>query len=154
MTFNCKMVPHITLRSIARNTSLDPIFAKHEPLLAEKLATLNHEVAKVSADLKSALAAKLITKHREEGANAITDADMRRWLLPDTHPGQIKTVSRSQTAQGSYSQASRDVPREDPAWGVEGMGGPVQHRPRLAGAFAGSAHRLPPGMASEDGRGQ
>jgi adenine-specific DNA-methyltransferase len=40
-TFACKTVPHITLKSIARNTSLDPIFAKHEPILAEKLATLN-----------------------------------------------------------------------------------------------------------------
>jgi adenine-specific DNA-methyltransferase len=40
-TFACKTVPHITLKSIARNTSLDPIFAKHEPLLADKLATLN-----------------------------------------------------------------------------------------------------------------
>jgi adenine-specific DNA-methyltransferase len=38
-TFACKTVPHITLKSIARNTSLDPIFARHEPILAEKLAT-------------------------------------------------------------------------------------------------------------------
>jgi adenine-specific DNA-methyltransferase len=36
-TFACKTVPHITLKSIARNTSLDPVFAKHEPMLAEKL---------------------------------------------------------------------------------------------------------------------
>ncbi|PYJ80762.1 MAG: site-specific DNA-methyltransferase, partial [Verrucomicrobia bacterium] len=33
VTFHCKTVPHITLKSIARNTSLDPIFAKHEPIL-------------------------------------------------------------------------------------------------------------------------
>ena len=100
MTFNCETVPHIQLKSIARNTSLDPIFAKHEPILADKLADLNHEVAKVSADLKSALAAKLIKKHREEGANAITDADMRRWLLPDTHPGQIKTTPARKPLKG------------------------------------------------------
>jgi adenine-specific DNA-methyltransferase len=31
-----KTVPHITLRSIAQNTALDPIFAKHEPILKEK----------------------------------------------------------------------------------------------------------------------
>jgi len=37
VTFNCKSVPHITLKSIARNTSLDPIFAKHEPILATAL---------------------------------------------------------------------------------------------------------------------
>lgn len=40
-TFECKTVPHITLRSIARNTALDEIFAKHEPVLADKLARLN-----------------------------------------------------------------------------------------------------------------
>ena len=28
-----KRIPHITLRSIAQNTALDPIFAKHEPIL-------------------------------------------------------------------------------------------------------------------------
>ena len=78
-------MPHITLKSIARNTSLDPIFAKHEPILAEKLQKLNHEVAKVGAVLKEKLVEKLIHKHREAGANAVTDADTRRWLLPDTH---------------------------------------------------------------------
>jgi len=100
LTFDCETVPHITLRSIARNTSLDPIFTKHEPLLAKKLTALNREAAKASADLKSALIAKLITKHREEGANAITDADMRRWLLPDTHPGQIKTAPARKPLKG------------------------------------------------------
>lgn len=30
MTFQCKTVPHITLKSITRNTSLDPIFARHD----------------------------------------------------------------------------------------------------------------------------
>ena len=37
-----KTVPHITLRSIAQNTALDPIFAKHEPILKEKLDSLNN----------------------------------------------------------------------------------------------------------------
>ena len=37
-----KKVPHITLKSIAQNTALDPIFAKHEPILREKLDTLNN----------------------------------------------------------------------------------------------------------------
>ena len=35
-----RTVPHITLKSIAQNTNLDPIFAKHEPILDEKLAAL------------------------------------------------------------------------------------------------------------------
>lgn len=90
LTFECKTVPHITLKSIARNTSLDPIFAKHEPILAEKLERLNREVAKVGAALKEKLVEKLIRKHREDGANAVTDADMRRWLLPDTQPVLIR----------------------------------------------------------------
>jgi adenine-specific DNA-methyltransferase len=85
VTLECKLVPHITLKSIARNASLDPIFARHEPILAEKLERLNREVRKVSTALKEEMVKKLIRKHREEGANAITDADTRRCLLPDTH---------------------------------------------------------------------
>lgn len=99
-TFQCKTVPHITLKSIARNTSLDPIFAKHEPILAEKLAALNAEVAKVGASLKEKLVEKLIRKHREQGANAVTDADKRRWLLPDTHATLIRTLPASKPLKG------------------------------------------------------
>ena len=39
-----KTVPHITLKSIANNTALDPIFAKHEPILKEKLDILNKKL--------------------------------------------------------------------------------------------------------------
>lgn len=92
MTFDCKTVPHITLKSIARNTSLDPIFARHEPLLNQALAALNQALAPVDASLKQRLAAKLVVKHREQGASAVTDADQRRWLLPGTHPAAIKEV--------------------------------------------------------------
>ena len=95
VTFNCQTVPHITLRSISRNTSLDPIFARHEPILAEKLAALNREAAGVGTDLKSALADKLIDKHRKEGIRAVTDADVRRWLLPDAPPERIGTAPAS-----------------------------------------------------------
>ena len=89
-TFDCRTVPHITLKSIARNTSLDPIFARHEPILAERLAALNAALGKAGAALKDKLAAKLIRKHREEGASAVTDADIRRWLLPGTQPGLLR----------------------------------------------------------------
>ncbi len=99
-TFSCKTVPHITLKSIARNTSLDPIFARHEPVLAEKLEKLNREVAKVGAALKEKLAEKLIAKHRELGANAVSDADVRRWLLPDTQPALIKPVPARNPLKG------------------------------------------------------
>ncbi len=36
--FVCKTVPHITLRSIARNVALDAIFTRHQPVLDAKRA--------------------------------------------------------------------------------------------------------------------
>lgn len=99
-TFQCRTVPHITLKSIARNSSLDPIFAKHQLILAEKLEKLNHELAKVSTTLKEKLVEKLIYKHREEGANAVTDADTRRWLLPGTSPVLIKAYPARKPLKG------------------------------------------------------
>jgi adenine-specific DNA-methyltransferase len=89
-TFACKTVPHITLKSIARNTSLDPIFARHEPVLAERLLALNAALAQATPQLKDKLAAKLVAKHREQGASAVSDADIRRWLLPGTHPAHLR----------------------------------------------------------------
>ncbi len=131
LTFDCKTVAHITLRSIARNASLDPIFDKHEPILTEALAALNDAGAKVSPALKKKLAEKLIAKHRTEGVYAVTDADMRRWLLPDANPAwltpvaarrQLKAVTARQAAnyrekipQGEWRdwQAPFDT---DPDW--------------------------------------
>ena len=92
LTFDCRTVPHVTLRSIARNTSLDPIFSRHEPILADRLATLNHGLATATPDLKRKLVEKLIAKHRRDGATAVSDADIRRWLLPDTPPDWINPV--------------------------------------------------------------
>src|SRR5262249_31490816 len=43
--FRYKTVPHITLRSIAQNTHLDPIFATHEPILEVRLAACNTALA-------------------------------------------------------------------------------------------------------------
>ena len=94
LTLRCKRVPRITLNSIAHNTSLDPLFAKHEPMLAEKLASLNDALRHVDDKLKSALVAKLISKHRQQGANGVADADVRRWLLPDAPAASIKRVRR------------------------------------------------------------
>ena len=96
LTLRGKRVPRITLNSIAHNTSLDPVFAKHEPKLAEKLASLNEALDDMDDKLKSALVAKLISKHRQQGANGITDADIRRWLLTDAPATAIKrTPARS-----------------------------------------------------------
>ena len=83
-----KTVPHITLRSIAQNTALDPIFAKHEPILAEKLETLNLALTEVTSEIRTKLLSKLAAKERSEGKRAITDADRRRWQLPPFTGGQ------------------------------------------------------------------
>jgi adenine-specific DNA-methyltransferase len=80
--FKYKTVPHITLKSIAQNTNLDPIFAKHEPILHAKLAACNAALEKVTDDLRRKLVAKLAAKQKAEGKKSITDADRRRWELP------------------------------------------------------------------------
>ncbi len=79
-----KTVPHITLKSIAQNTALDPIFVKYEPILKGKLDTLNRALAEVTPEIRSKLLSKLAEKERREGKRAITEADRRRWILPDT----------------------------------------------------------------------
>jgi len=81
-SFIYKAVSHIQLRSIAQNTALDPIFARHAPILAEKLAALNRELAAVSDGVRTKLLSKLVAKERAEGKKSITDADRRRWQLP------------------------------------------------------------------------
>ncbi len=43
-----KQAPHITLKSIAQNTALDPIFEKHEPILKEKLDALNNNLSQIT----------------------------------------------------------------------------------------------------------
>jgi len=83
-TFECRTVPHITLKSIAQNHALDPIFDKWEPVIAEKLATLNKVLAKsVTKNLGKKLLLKLQEKIQSEGKKSITDADERRWKLPE-----------------------------------------------------------------------
>jgi adenine-specific DNA-methyltransferase len=81
-TFDCKTVPHITLKSIAQNVALDSIFAKHQPILDEKLAALNAALNAVTPELRQRLAMKLMEKEKREGKKSITDADRRRWQLP------------------------------------------------------------------------
>jgi adenine-specific DNA-methyltransferase len=107
-TFRCRTVSHITLKSIARNTSLDPIFAKHEPILAEKLAALNKALAKhATADLRERLADKLRRKEREEGKKSVTEADRRRWILPKVNHGGTEATEKTKSpGSGSASSAS------------------------------------------------
>ncbi len=83
-TFDCKTVPHIKLKSIARNQALDPIFEKWAPVLAEKLAALNNALtASVTKKIRSGLLQKLQDKILKQGRRAVTDADERRWRLPE-----------------------------------------------------------------------
>jgi adenine-specific DNA-methyltransferase len=82
--FFYKTVPHITLKSIAQNSGLDPIFARHQLILDAKLKTLNTTLKKVDSRLRRRLETKLTEKQHREGKRSITDADRRRWLLPDS----------------------------------------------------------------------
>lgn len=85
--FRYKTVPHITLKSIAQNTNLDPIFAKHEPILDARLADANAALEQVTGKLRQELRMKLALKQKQEGKKAITDADRRRWDLPEKGKG-------------------------------------------------------------------
>ncbi len=78
-----KTVPHITLKSIAQNQALDSIFEKWEPVLAEKLETLNSALSNVTPEFTTKLKVKLAEKERVKGKRAITEAETRRWQLPD-----------------------------------------------------------------------
>ena len=80
--FLCKTVPHIELRGIAQSPTLDPIFAKHEPILETKLGATNAALKHVSDRLRNDLRSKLALKQKHDGKKAITDADRRRWDLP------------------------------------------------------------------------
>ncbi len=79
--FTYTTVPHITLKSIAQNAALDPIFARHQSILDAKLNQLNSALASVTPELRRKLAEKLTDKERLEG-KSVTDSDRRRWQLP------------------------------------------------------------------------
>ena len=115
-TFQCKTVPHITLKSIARNTSLDPIFAKHEPILDAQLgdAERGAEAGHAGAAAEACRQAER-TSRSARGRRPITDADRRRWELPkkawehwevpfDTDPDWPKAL---QDAVSEYRKAWR-----------------------------------------------
>lgn len=83
--FNYRTAPHITLGSIAQNAALDPILAKHEPMLAAAAKRCNEALAAAMADdpdLRVTLRRKMDAKQKAEGKRSLTDADERRWILP------------------------------------------------------------------------
>jgi len=77
-----KTVPHITLSEVVSCEAIDSVAAKWEPILATKLDALNLALSKIAPELRTNLQAKLIKKEQREGKRAVTDADRRRWLLP------------------------------------------------------------------------
>lgn len=119
--FRYKTVPHITLGSIAQNRSLDPIFAKHEVILDERLRACSLALAGITDEVRHRLQAKLVAKQRAEGKRAITDADTRRWSLPakggafehwtvpfDTDPDWPATLCDAVTAYRAAWRAKMD----------------------------------------------
>ena len=76
--FKYRTVPHISLKSIAQNTNLDPIFAKHDPVLDAALVACERALEQVAPTLREKLATRFRVRPRRE----TTEADRRRWLLP------------------------------------------------------------------------
>lgn len=128
--FYYKTVPHITLKSIAQNKGLDPIFTRHEPILSARLAELNATLKAIAAPqamaLHQKLVAKLLAKHVAEGSNAVTDADYRRCLLPGTdtvliQPGKKITPKQVEAYRAAIPPTAAwrewEVPFDaDPEW--------------------------------------
>lgn len=81
--FHYKTVPHVTLKAIAQNTNLDPILARHDSILNDRLTACNATLSRVTHKLRQTLVAKLISKQKSEGRKSITEADRRRWELPN-----------------------------------------------------------------------
>lgn len=113
--FEYETIPHISLNTITRNSSLDALAQTWEPILAEKLAALNTALAHVTPAIRTTLQRKLVAKEKQEGKRAISDADRRRWLLPqdqwqewevpfDTDPDWPDAL---ETALSAYRQAWR-----------------------------------------------
>ena len=112
--FKYKTVPHITLGAIAQNQNLDPIFAKHEPILAAALAAANNALSKVTASVFEKLKAKLVEKEKREKKKSITDADRRRWLLPPGNRDPKEKLTVDVSFKGWYDW---EVPFDtDPDW--------------------------------------
>ena len=83
--FELKSLPHIQLgRDIAQNVELDPIFEKYKKIINDNLISLNSSLGALSNSSRATLVKKLASKVLNEGMRAVTDADLRRFLLPTT----------------------------------------------------------------------
>ncbi|RKU27806.1 site-specific DNA-methyltransferase [Candidatus Poribacteria bacterium] len=104
---------HIKLSDIANNVALDPIFAKHDPILAEKLMMLNGELRHVTPEIRQKLQQKLAAKKSRE----ITDTERRRWNLPETAWEEWEVPFDTDQAWPEALQAALIAYRE--AWRVK-----------------------------------
>lgn len=109
-----KTVSHITLKSIAQNPNLDPVFAKHEPILDTALAACSAALKEVTPALREKLGAKL----REKPKRETTDADRRRWSLPPDNRDRSVAAKKAATVDlDSASWYHWEVPFDsDPDW--------------------------------------
>jgi adenine-specific DNA-methyltransferase len=73
----------VDLKNVSNNTNLDEIFVKYQSALDLSLEACNRALAEVSEAVRSTLATKLLRKQRENGRKTITEADRRRWMLPE-----------------------------------------------------------------------
>ena len=79
-----RTVPHITLRSIAQSSTLDPIFLKHDLVLNKCIENLNFKLNGLNKEIRTMLLEKLKNKELVSGKRSITESDRRRWSLPKT----------------------------------------------------------------------
>lgn len=82
--FVYQTVPHVTLKSIAQSAHLDPILAEHLPRVDDALRRCNAALSKVTAGERRDYRQKLLDKQKRLGKRAITEADRRRWDLPES----------------------------------------------------------------------
>ena len=80
--FEYRRAAHIKLGAVANNTHLDPIFARHQPVLDRALERATAALGQVTISIRRALSEKLAAKIRKSGGRSITEAEQRRWNLP------------------------------------------------------------------------
>jgi adenine-specific DNA-methyltransferase len=82
--FLYKVLPHVTSSVVANCAHLDPLIDKHAAILDGFLYELNRELKSVTPALRQQLSAKLDEKVKQSGKKSVTEADRRRWLLPQS----------------------------------------------------------------------
>jgi adenine-specific DNA-methyltransferase len=81
--FVYETAPDVNLGSIAQNPAVDSIHEEYQPRLNELLEEANEALEDVDDSLRQRLERRLQEKQNEEGKRAVTEADKRRWLLPE-----------------------------------------------------------------------